>query len=579
LTGAQLLIRALKTKGIKYIFGYTGGAIMPVFDELLKEKGIKVIRPRHEQGGAFMAQGLSRASVLNEKSLVGVCMSTSGPGAMNMVTGVADAYMDSVPLLAISGQVTTRAIGTDAFQESDVIGVMMPVTRQTYMPMKPDEVERMVHEAFYVATTGRGGPVSIDIPKDSQIDQVKSEYKFLSNNYKPELPGFNYQPKPRKSDIQRVLTLLEKSKKPLIIAGRGIINAKAHNDLLKFSGLNNIPVTLTMHGLSAIPADYKLNLGMAGMHGTAEANQALDRCDLLISIGMRFDDRITGKPDNFASRARKIHVDIDPSEINKNVNVDCGVVADSLEFLKALNQQKINKVDRSDWFNLLSKFNTRADKEENEEIDKGIGPNKRLLLKRVIADLSEITKGKDIIVSDVGQHEMIAARYYNFQMPNSWFASGGAGTMGCALPMSIGVKIARPNERVWCVVGDGSFQMNIQELGTLKQYGFDIKIILSSNNTLGMVRQWQTLFFDKRYTETGMNFMNVGKVADAYDIPYLKIDKKYDIRGAINKATKYDGPMILDFITDPDELVLPMIPSGGNATNMITSFNMKKEND
>ena len=570
--GTELVLKALKDKGVKYIFGYTGGAIMPIFDEMEKQKCFKFIMSRHEQGAAFMAQGISRGSVGTSHPRTGVCMATSGPGAMNLVTAIADAIMDSVPLLAVTGQVPTGVIATDAFQESDVVGVMMPLTKQTYMPLTVEEIEETVHEAMYVALTGRGGPVIIDIPKDIQLKETDSTYRFDPDTYQPDLPGFFYSPVPDRNQIRKAVGLINRSERPIILCGHGVVTSNAGQYLQRFAEKARIPIAFTLHGISATPIDHPLSLGMVGMHGTVEANRALLNTDLIISFGMRFDDRVTGNLDVFGADAAVIHVEIDPSEIDKNVKTSVAINADTGEVLNLLARDpEIVARPRRIWFEQIDAYRSEITEAIQEEIEAGVGREGQLLVKSIVTKLSDLTGGKDIIVADVGQHQMILARFYNFQTANSWFTSGGAGTMGCALPMAIGIKLARPDERVWSVSGDGGFQMNIQELGAIMEHGVDVKILLMNNGYLGMVRQWQTLFYDGRYAGTPMKNPDFGAIAGAYRIPYLKVTELDQVADAIKTAAEHEGAFMVEFLCDPSEIILPMVPAGGGIADMIVS--------
>jgi acetolactate synthase-1/2/3 large subunit len=570
--GTELVLKALKDKGVKYVFGYTGGAIMPIFDEMEKQKCFKFIMSRHEQGAAFMAQGISRGSVGTSHPRTGVCMATSGPGAMNLVTAIADAIMDSVPLLAVTGQVPTGVIATDAFQESDVVGVMMPLTKQTYMPLNVEELEETVHEAMYVALTGRGGPVIIDIPKDVQLQEIDSTYHFDPDTYQPDLPGFFYSPVPDRNQIRKAVGLINRSERPIILCGHGVVTSNAGQYLQRFAEKARIPIAFTLHGISAAPIDHPLSLGMVGMHGTVEANRALLNTDLIISFGMRFDDRVTGNLDVFGIDAAVIHVEIDPSEIDKNVKTSVAINADTGEVLNLLSRDpEIVSRPRRIWFEQIDAYRSEIREAIQEEIETGIGREGQLLMKSIVTQLSDLTEGKDIIVADVGQHQMILARFYNFQTANSWFTSGGAGTMGCALPMAIGIKLARPDERVWSVSGDGGFQMNIQELGAIMEHGVDVKILLMNNGYLGMVRQWQTLFYDGRYAGTPMKNPDFGAIAGAYRIPYLQVTELDQVADAIKTAADHEGAFMVEFLCDPSEIILPMVPAGGGIADMIVS--------
>ena len=578
MTGKNLILRALRDKGVKYIFGYTGGAIMPIFDEMDKMGCFNFIMARHEQGAAFMAQGISRASLSTDPPQIGVCLTTSGPGAMNLATGIADAYMDSVPIVAITGQVATGVIATDAFQESDVVGVMMPISKQTYMPLSAEDVESTIHEAFYVATTGRGGPVVVDVPKDVQNQKVHGDYTFDANTFRPSLPGFFYHPTPEREPLQQAINLINRSQRPIMFCGHGVINSNAGKLLQKFAEKVNIPIAFTLHGLSALPADHHLSLGMMGMHGTVEANRAIMEADLLISFGMRFDDRVTGKLKEYARNADVIHVEIDPSEIEKNVATSVAINADVYRTLHVLlGDPMLTFKPRRRWFEKINSYREIMAEDLKNEIEYGQGDNGKLLMKTIIHRLSNLTGGKDLLVPDVGQHQMMAARFYNHQTENSWFASGGAGTMGASLPMSIGVKLARPAERVWSISGDGGFQMNIQELGTIMEQQVDVKMILLNNGYLGMVRQWQTLFFDGRYAGTPMKSPDFGFIAQAYGIPYRKIETLEDITPALQQAIDHPGPILLEFVCDPSEVILPMIPAEGGFGDMIVKRPVHKK--
>ena len=570
MNGAQLLAKALKDAGIKYLFGYNGGAIMPFYDELDKDHELKHVLARNEQGATFMAQGLSRASISTSTPQIGCCLATSGPGATNLVTGVADAMMDSIPILSITGQVSTSVIGTDAFQETDVVGIMMPVTKQVYMPTNINKIEETVHEAVYVASTGRPGPVHIDIPKNIQQLECPKKYSFDYKNFSPDLPGYYYHPNPDSGKLMEAIQLINKSKRPVIFCGHGVVLSNSGKELLKFADRIDAPIASTIHGVSAFPADHPRHLGWMGMHGTVEANRAIQHSDLIIAFGMRFDDRVTGKLEEYAKNADVIHIEIDPSEIDKNVKTSVAINADVKEALEAFNssnQLRSNK--HADWFSQIAQFKAELGEWHAKELEHGYGKEKKLLMKTVIQKLSDVTHGKDLIVTDVGQHQMITAKYYNFQTTNSLFFSGGAGTMGCSLPMAIGVKFARPEETVWSISGDGGFQMNIQELGTVMEHNVDIKIVILNNHFLGMVRQWQTLFFDGRYSGTPMLNPDYGLIAQAYKIPYLKIETKQDIGPAFKKARAHKGAFMLEFECDPSEIVLPMVPSNSGFDNMI----------
>jgi acetolactate synthase-1/2/3 large subunit len=570
--GSELVLKALVDNGAKYVFGYTGGAIMPIFDEMAKQQTLTFIMSRHEQGAAFMAQGLSRASLSTGDPRIGVCMATSGPGAMNLVTGIADAHMDSVPLLAITGQVPTGVIATDAFQESDVVGVMMPLTKQTYMPLGIDEIEATIHEAFFVAAAGRGGPVVVDIPKDVQIQEKESVCDIDPQSCKPEVPGYHNVASVDATQLKKAVGLINRSERPIILCGHGVITSNAGVQLQALAEKARVPVAFTLHGLSAMPVDHPASLGMVGMHGTVAANRALAQADLIIALGMRFDDRVTGNLKTFAVDTRVIHVEIDPSEIDKNVPTTVALNADVAQVLSHLGRDpSLVSRPRTRWFKRIDEFRAETAAALAAEIEKGLGNEGQLLAKTIVSRLSKLTGGKDILVGDVGQHQMMLARFYNFQTFNSWFTSGGAGTMGCSLPMAMGVKLARPGERVWSVSGDGGFQMNIQELGTLMEHDIDIKILLMNNGYLGMVRQWQTLFYDGRYAGTPMKNPDYGAIASAYGIPYLRVAELDQVDEAIQTAAAHKGAFMVEFLCDPSEIVLPMVPAGGGIEDMIVS--------
>ena len=551
ISGAELLCRCLVEQDVKYLFGYTGGAIMPVYDQFPKFPQFTHIMARHEQGAAFSAQGYARAT-----GQVGVCIATSGPGAANLITGIADAMMDSVPILAITGQVATSVIGTDAFQESDVVGMMLPITKQSYLVSDGRDIPRIVNEAFYLATHGRPGPVHIDIPKDIAIAMIPDE------GFDTKIRYDHHQTRGVKDyDIAAAEILMAEAKQPVVFLGHGVILSNAQKEVRAFVEKSGMPFAFTLHGLSALPADHPQALGMMGMHGTVPANRAIEHADLIIAFGMRFDDRVTGKLDEYASQAKVIHIEIDRAEIHKNVKADVAINSDLKPAIKALTQV-VRKGNYKEWFAFAA-----ANRAEWEAVDpvntqQGLGPNGKLLMADIVAKLSAVTKGQDNVLADVGQHQMFTARYYNFQRFNTWFNSGGAGTMGFALPAAIGVKLARPTERVWAVIGDGCFQMNIQELGTIMEQQLDIKIVLLNNNYLGMVKQWQDLFFDDRFVGTYLHNPDFIKLASAYDIPGETVTERSEIEGAFKRAMKHKGPYLLEFKTDLREMVLPMVASG-----------------
>ncbi|OIP95190.1 hypothetical protein AUK40_06270 [Candidatus Wirthbacteria bacterium CG2_30_54_11] len=544
---------------------------MGAFDELAKEPGIQHIMPRHEQGAVFSAQGLSRSTMHLSEPQTGVCMATSGPGALNLVTGIADASMDSVPLMCITGQVSTRVVGQDAFQESDFIGTTMPFAKQAYMPLHAQEIERSFHEGLHLARTGRMGPVVMDVPKNVLGSAVPFDYSFDYTGYKPHLPGYRLRLKPSAEELERAVKLINASERPVIICGHGVRLSRSGQELLKFARQIGSPIAFTLHGLSAVPSSDPLSLGMAGMHGSIQANRTIAGADLIIALGCRFDDRLTGKASEFGRQARILHVEIDASEIDKNVQAALGIQADIHHLLSALlHRDDLKARKRRDWWKVIDQYRREMARIDERDLKSGVGPNGKLLMKRVIAELSKFTRGNDLIVSDIGQHQMTTARFYQFEKENSWFTSGGVGTMGCALPMSIGVALGRPDEAIWCIVGDGGLQMNLQELGTLMQYGGNIKIILLNNGRLGMVKQLQTFGFAGRYAAVEMQNPDFGKVSEGYGISYARSEKVTEISFLFSFAKKQRGACLIEFVCDPDELILPMIPAEGSYSDMIT---------
>lgn len=560
LSGADLLVKTLIDLKVDLVFGYPGGAIMPVHDSLFRARDqIRHILGRHEQGLAHMAEGYARAT-----GKPGVCFVTSGPGATNLVTGIADAMMDSVPLVCFTGQVPSTAVGTDAFQETDVIGITAPITKWNYQITKAEEIPYIVEKAFYLATTGRPGPVVIDITKDAQFEKVRFDEVHQFN---PE-DLVSYQPvyKPNKKQIELAADLINKSEKPLVLAGHGIIIAQAGEELKDFVEKANLPVACTLHGLSVIPKTHPNYVGFLGMHGNYAPNLMTQEADLIIALGMRFDDRVTGNLKEYAPKAKVIHIDIDPAEINKNVQAYIPIVADCREALRALIPQ-VRQRDRKEWF---AKFSQLWEKEREVVINGQIKPKtKGILMAEVIHKLSVLTKGKANIVADVGQHQMIAARYYDFQRFNSFFSSGGMGTMGFGLPAALGVKLARPDELVIAVIGDGGFQMTLQELSVISQEGLDLKVVILNNEFLGMVRQWQELFFEKRYAYTVMKNPDFVRIAEAYGIPAERVFNRSDLESALNRLLNSDRGYLLEVVVEKEDMVFPMVPSGAALQDII----------
>jgi acetolactate synthase-1/2/3 large subunit len=550
-TGAKTLIEALQREGVDTIFGYPGGVVLPIYDELY-DSSIRHILVRHEQAAAHAADGYARAS-----GRVGVCLATSGPGACNLVTGIATAYMDSIPVVALTGQVPTGLLGNDAFQESDITGITMPVTKHNYLVKDVADLDRTVQEAFYVARTGRPGPVLVDLPKDVSTGVVKSNpvpEKVSLRGYQPTYQGHIRQ-------IDKALDLITGAARPLIYAGGGVVLSGASAELLEFAETAAIPVTTTLMGLGAVPGDHPLCLGMLGMHGTQSANYAVTECDLLLAVGARFDDRVTGKIETFAPNATVVHIDIDPAEIGKNKAVDVPIVGDVKAVLQALLRRMKKRGETATW---VARTNAWKAQYPLSYRDDGL-----LHPQYVVKELSEILKGEGIITSEVGQNQMWTALYYCFKKPRTWITSGGLGTMGYGFPAAIGAHYACPDVPVVDVAGDGSIQMNIQELGTAAQYKVPVKVVILNNMYLGMVRQWQELFYDRRYSYTELPPVDFVKIANAYGIEGLKVEEKDGVRGAIETALATDGPFVLDFRVEREENVFPMVPAGAAINEMI----------
>lgn len=551
-TGAKILVESLQREGVDTIFGYPGGSVLPIYDELF-DSSLRHILVRHEQAAAHAADGYARAS-----GRPGVCLATSGPGACNLVTGIATAYMDSVPVVAITGQVPTTMLGNDAFQESDIQGITMPITKHNYLVKKTEDIPRVVKEAFYIAGTGRPGPVLIDLPKDVNTRSIPD----------PQIPetvvlrGYNPTYKGHKRQIDKAIELIKEAERPLIYAGGGIVSSNASPELMDFATRLGIPVTTTLMGLGCIPCDHPLNLGMLGMHGTEYANFAVTECDLLIAIGARFDDRVTGKIDTFAPKAKVIHIDIDPAEIGKNKRVDVPIVGDVkcvlTDILSGL--AKIGACEA--WHKKIRHWKQHHPLRYGKD-------NGCLHPQFIIRQMSELLKGDAIIVSEVGQNQMWTAQYFCFRKPRTWITSGGLGTMGYGFPAAIGAHFARPDLPVFDVAGDGSIQMNIQEMGTAAQYNIPVKIAILNNMYLGMVRQWQELFYDRRYSYTELPPVEFVKIANAYGIDGIKVESCDEVMPALEAAIDCDGPFVMDFRIEREENVLPMVPAGAAISEMI----------
>ncbi|KKN11701.1 hypothetical protein LCGC14_1023910 [marine sediment metagenome] len=543
-TGSQILIDVLKKEGVEYIFGIPGGVVIPLFDTLF-DADLKFILTRHEQAAGHAADGYARAT-----GKVGVCIVTSGPGATNLTTAIATASMDSIPLVAITGQVKTHLIGSDAFQEADVTGITRPITKHNYLVKDIKELAKVVKEAFYIASTGRPGPVVIDLPVDVTTDTWDGDIPE-----KVDLPGYKPAYEGNMRQIKITAEAINRSKRPVVYAGGGVISSNSSKQLIELAEKANLPVNTTLLALGAFPEDNELALGMLGMHGTVPANYAVHESDLLIAIGARFDDRITGKIDEFAPNARIIHIDIDPTSISKNIRVDIPVVGDAKHILTELIKH-VNYVDRKEWFEKISEWKKKYRLSYNSTNDV-VKPQ------YVVEQICQATKGKAIITTEVGQNQMWAAQYYTYTEPRSFLSSGGLGTMGFGFPAAIGAQLGCPDKIVIDIAGDGSFQMNIQELSTAVNYKLPVKVAILNNGYLGMVRQWQELFHDKRYSHTRLDGNpDFVRVAEAYGAAGFLVEKKEDVRPVIEKAISINGPVVIDFRVDPEENVFPMIPAG-----------------
>ena len=556
ISGSEAIIKCLLEENVDLIYGYPGGAIMPFYDSLYNfQDKINHVLVRHEQGATHAAQGYSRSS-----GKVGVVIATSGPGATNLVTGIADAQIDSTPMVCITGQVASNLLGSDAFQETDIIGITTPITKWNYQITKASEISTIFSKAFYIARSGRPGPVLIDITKDAQFEMTE----FL---YKKHEKLRSYNPKPEISDnsITDACALINKAKKPFILFGQGVILANAEEEFKKLIEKTGIPSAWTILGLSALATDHPLNVGMLGMHGNYGPNVLTNECDLLIAVGMRFDDRVTGNLNYYAKQAKIIHLEIDPAEINKNVKVDVAVLGD----LKNTLPKIIEKVEEKKYEKWLEKFRELNQIEYDKVIKDDLFPKKeKITMGEVIHQINIATKGNAIIVTDVGQHQMVACRYAKFNESKSNITSGGLGTMGFALPAAIGAKMGAPKREVIAVIGDGGFQMTIQELGTIFQTGVPVKIVVLNNDFLGMVRQWQQLFFDKRYSSTEMVNPDFVAIANGYQIESERISKREDLKKSIQKMIDSPNPFFMEVVVGKEDNVFPMIPTGESVSNM-----------
>ena len=553
-TGAQMLWESLVREGVSTVFGYPGGAILPAYDAML-DYPIRHVLVRHEQGATHMADGYARAS-----GEVGVAIATSGPGATNMVTGIATAMLDSSPIVCITGQVGSKVIGTDAFQETDVTGVTLPITKHNYLVSEVSQVAPTIREAFYVARSGRPGPVLVDITKDAQ--QASGE--FVWDPSPVRLPGYRPELRPSDADYQQAVELINSAKRPIIFAGHGLILSGATDVVRELAERANIPIAMTLLGIGSIPALHPLNLGMMGMHGEAWVNEAIQEADLLLAFGMRFDDRVTGNVNTYAPNARKIHIDIDPAEFNKNVVVDVALAGDLSAVLRDL-LPKIEPGDRSGWLTSIAEVKGDSAVRDVQNIpDSG-----HLYAAHVINDIWRLTHGQAVVVTDVGQHQMWEAQYYHHQEPRSLITSGGLGTMGFALPAAIGAKLARPDAEVWVVAGDGGFQMTMCELATIAQEKIKINVAIINNGYLGMVRQWQELFYDRRYAATPMLSPDFGKLAEAFGLRSATVSHRPDVVPAIEMARAEPGTVVIDFKVEQEDTVYPMVPAGADLHAMI----------
>ena len=558
INGARMLLECLHKVGVTDMFGYPGGAVIPIYDEIYSFEKIKHYFARHEQGAVHAADGYARVS-----GKVGVCLATSGPGATNLVTGIMTAHMDSIPLLAITGQVRSNLLGRDAFQETDIVGITVPITKGNYLVQNIKDIPRIIKEAYFIASTGRPGPVLVDIPNDIQQQEISYEEFNKLFDKEVQLEGYDPTYVGHPVQIKRALSLIKKAKKPLIIAGAGVIKAQASKELFELANKMDMPVTTTLLGLGAFPENHDLSLGMLGMHGTVPANYATDEADLVIAAGIRFDDRIAGNPSKFCERAKIIHIDIDPAEIDKNKKADVPIVGDLKNVLSEINKE-LEPQDHKEWTDKVKEW-----KKEYPLAHRDVGKDK-LLPQEVLKAINDILDGDTIVVTDVGQHQMWAAQYMTYKHANSIVTSGGAGTMGFGVPAAIGAQVGARDKKVVLIVGDGGFQMTLEEIMMIRQYNLPVKIVIINNSFLGMVRQWQELFKDRRYSfvdlECNPDFV---KIADAYGIKSERLKTKADLENKLKDLILSDEGVILDCIVEKEENVFPMIPAGKTVSQMI----------